>query len=236
VPDVLVSGNHAAIAAWRRTQSLQRTAVRRPDLWKRFQPSTTDAKLFAPLAARTHVALVHHPVVDRTGAVITTALTNFDIHDLARSALTYGLAGYHIVTPITSQREKAMHIASLWMADEQGEHRARALQLVHTAESIDTVLAELTTSAGPPLVVATSARLGSFPTAERRTSAELVAEASNRPTPMLVLLGTGWGLAEPLIPSVSRVLAPIEGASEWNHLSVRSAGAVLLDRLFGRPG
>jgi hypothetical protein len=30
------------------------------------------------------------------------------------------------------------------------------------------------------------------------------------------------------------MLAPIEGASEWNHLAVRSAGAVVLDRLFGR--
>lgn len=32
VPDVLKSGHHAAIAAWRRTQSLERTRVRRPDL------------------------------------------------------------------------------------------------------------------------------------------------------------------------------------------------------------
>jgi hypothetical protein len=51
---------------------------------------------------------------------------------------------------------------------------------------------------------------------------------------MLLLLGTGWGLADHLIPSVSRLLAPIEGSSDWNHLSVRSAGAILLDRLFGR--
>jgi hypothetical protein len=53
--------------------------------------------------------------------------------------------------------------------------------------------------------------------------------------PVLILLGTGWGLADHLIPSVSRLLAPIEGASDWNHLSVRTAGAILLDRLFGRP-
>jgi hypothetical protein len=51
---------------------------------------------------------------------------------------------------------------------------------------------------------------------------------------MVLVLGTGWGLADSLIPSVSRVLAPIEGATTWNHLSVRSAGAILLDRLFGR--
>jgi hypothetical protein len=62
----------------------------------------------------------------------------------------------------------------------------------------------------------------------------VVAEAAVDPAPMLILLGTGWGLADPLIPSVSRVLTPIEGASDWNHLSVRSAAAILLDRLFGR--
>ena len=59
------------------------------------------------------------------------------------------------------------------------------------------------------------------------------------PRPLLLLLGTGWGLADHLIPSVTHVLTPIEGGSDWNHLSVRSAGAILLDRLFdkqvGRP-
>jgi tRNA (guanine37-N1)-methyltransferase len=222
VPPILMSGNHAAIAAWRRDQAKQRTAARRPDLWRRHEPHA--------LAARTHLALVHHPVVDRTGKVITTALTNFDVHDLARSSLTYGLAGYHIVTPITSQRDKAEHIASLWIHDEGGEHRARALQLVRTAESLEAVIETLR----DPTVVVTSARAESFPGVPRRSADELYAEASTNSSPMLLVLGTGWGLADSLIPSVSRVLAPIEGASDWNHLSVRSAGAILLDRLFGR--
>jgi tRNA (guanine37-N1)-methyltransferase len=236
VPAILTSGNHAAIAAWRRRQAIERTAQRRPDLFGRFVPSAADRKLLPPpLHARTYVALVHHPVVDRTGAVITTALTNFDIHDLARSALTYGLAGYHIVTPITSQRDKAAHIAKLWSDDAQGEHRARALQLVRTAESIEAVIAELTAAYGiAPTVVATSARQESFAAVPRTAPAALRAEASVTPAPLLVLLGTGWGLADTLIPSVSRVLAPIEGSSDWNHLAVRSAGAIVLDRLFGR--
>jgi tRNA (guanine37-N1)-methyltransferase len=34
VPDILLSGNHAEIARWRREQSLQRTAAKRPDLLK----------------------------------------------------------------------------------------------------------------------------------------------------------------------------------------------------------
>jgi tRNA (guanine37-N1)-methyltransferase len=249
VPPVLSSGNHAVIAAWRHAEAMRRTAARRPDLWRRFAPTDADRKLVPPLAARTHLALVHHPVVDRTGAVVTTALTNFDIHDLARSAMTYGLAAVHIVTPVTSQREKAEHIARLWLGDEAGEHRARALALVHTAASIDDVVRALTVDIADrgdpferhdpvgqtaPIIVATSAKATSFPGVLRRTPDELAAEASQSPANLLVLLGTGWGLADGLIPSVSRVLAPIEGASAWNHLSVRSAGAVLLDRLFGR--
>jgi tRNA (guanine37-N1)-methyltransferase len=236
VPTVLQSGNHAAIAAWRRQQSIERTARRRPDLFRQFRPTKADRKLSPPLQARTHIALVHHPVVDRTGAVITTSLTNFDIHDIARSAMTYGLGGYHIVTPVTVHRDKAAHIATLWMGDEQGEHRAQALRLIRTADSIDMVVSELTTHYGqPPRIVATSARNDSFAGAARGSSAQLVAEASLDPAPLLLLLGTGWGLAEALIPSVSQVLAPIEGDSSWNHLSVRSAAAVILDRLFGRP-
>jgi tRNA (guanine37-N1)-methyltransferase len=235
VPPVLVSGNHAAIAAWRRTQALRRTAIRRPDVWRRYRPGRGDDKLFPPLAARTHVALVHHPVVDREGAVITTALTNLDIHDIARSSLTFGLVGYHVITPVSSQREKADHIIAAWAADEQGDHRARALALVRTHESVEAVIEALVGEHGePPIVVATSARADSFAAATRVTPDQLTTEGHASRAPLLVLFGTGWGLADTLIPSVSRVLAPIEGASAWNHLSVRSAVAVILDRLFGR--
>ncbi|MBA3392029.1 MAG: tRNA (guanosine(37)-N1)-methyltransferase TrmD [Deltaproteobacteria bacterium] len=239
VPAILTSGNHAAIAAWRREQAIARTAVRRPDLLARFTPTVADRKRMArpvDVGSRTHLALVHHPCVDRTGKVITTALTNFDVHDLARSSMAYGLAGYHVVTPVTSQRDKAAHIASLWMEDASGEHRAQALRLVRAADSVETVIANLTAEHGSaPVVVGTSARADAFSGAIRRTAPELVAEARENPAPLLILLGTGWGLAEHLIPSVTRVLAPIEGAAGWNHLSVRSAGAVILDRLFGRP-
>jgi len=240
VPPILMSGNHGAIDKWRRAQAIERTRARRPDLLGAAPPVAPapprDAVL--ALAARTHLALVHHPVVDRNAKIVTTAVTNFDIHDLARSSMTYGLAGYHIVTPVTSQRDKAEHIATLWIQDDAGEHRARALELVRTAPSIEEVISTLSAraseSATELLVVVTSARAESFPGVPRRTPAELVREASEKVASLLIILGTGWGLADAMIPSVSRVLTPIEGASSWNHLSVRSAGAILLDRLFGR--
>ena len=226
VPAILTSGNHAAIAAWRREQALARTAQRRHDMLARYAPVVRD------IAARTHLALVHHPVLDRTGKVVTSALTNFDVHDLARSALTYGLAAYHVITPITSQREKAEHIVALWQADELPSSRGGALARVRTAPSIEALVANL----GGPRVVATSARHDSFPNVPRKTPQELLAEAALDPAPLLILLGTGHGLAHELIPGVSCMLAPIEGASDWNHLAVRSAGAILLDRLFGSRG
>ena len=252
VPAVLSSGNHAAIASWRRQQSLARTARRRPDLFARLALTKADRKLVPPaLSQRTHLALVHHPVVDRHGKIVTSSLTNFDIHDLARSTATYDLAAYHIVTPITSQREKAEHIVQLWLDDPvtgapparkqpASGSRAGALSRVRTADSVETAIANITAEHGtPPLVVATSARPESFPAARRMSPSELLAEMVLDPGPLLILLGTGWGLADALIPSGTRILAPIEGGSDWNHLSVRSAGAILLDRLFekqvGRP-
>jgi tRNA (guanine37-N1)-methyltransferase len=45
VPEVLRSGNHAAIARWRRQQSLLRTLLRRPDLIDRSALSAADRKL-----------------------------------------------------------------------------------------------------------------------------------------------------------------------------------------------
>ncbi len=42
VPDVLLSGDHQAVARWRRRQSLQRTLQRRPDLLKKADLSQED--------------------------------------------------------------------------------------------------------------------------------------------------------------------------------------------------
>jgi tRNA (guanine37-N1)-methyltransferase len=45
VPDILISGNHARIAGWRREQSLRRTFKQRPDLLERADLDETDRKL-----------------------------------------------------------------------------------------------------------------------------------------------------------------------------------------------
>ena len=57
------------------------------------------------------VALVHHPVYDKHHKVVSTALTNLDLHDIARSSRTYGVESYFIVHPVAAQRELAARIA-----------------------------------------------------------------------------------------------------------------------------
>jgi len=49
VPEVLLSGNHLAIAAWRRREQLRRTLTRRPDLLAGASLSETDRKVLAEL-------------------------------------------------------------------------------------------------------------------------------------------------------------------------------------------
>ena len=49
VPEILLSGNHGAIARWRRKQSLRRTRLLRPDLFAELELSPADRKLLAEI-------------------------------------------------------------------------------------------------------------------------------------------------------------------------------------------
>jgi tRNA (guanine37-N1)-methyltransferase len=51
VPGILLSGNHAKIAAWRREQSLRRTLKHRPDLLEKANLSKADHKLLEKIMA-----------------------------------------------------------------------------------------------------------------------------------------------------------------------------------------
>src|SRR5262245_26142241 len=109
------------------------------------------------LAARTYVSLLHHPVFDKSGRTVTTAVTNLDIHDIARASRTFGLAGYFVVTPIEAQRALVGQIVGHWTEGSGREHndkRTDALSLVRVVPSLDDVLAAVPGA----YVVATGAR------------------------------------------------------------------------------
>ncbi|MBM3121931.1 MAG: tRNA (guanosine(37)-N1)-methyltransferase TrmD [Chloroflexi bacterium] len=54
VPEVLTSGDHARVEAWRREQSLRRTLERRPDLIAHAPLTASDRQVLARLAAETY--------------------------------------------------------------------------------------------------------------------------------------------------------------------------------------
>ncbi len=160
-----------------------------------------------------------------------SAVTNLDLHDVARTVMTYGLAEYLVATPVASQREKIARIVGTWSTQLAGvDNRRDALATVTATPSIAQALERVRQRTNAePFVVATSARGG-----DNRISIEaLTKERLATTRPLVLLFGTGWGLEETVISESNQVLEPVEGHGPFNHLSVRSAVAVVCDRIFG---
>lgn len=183
-----------------------------------------------PLNAPIYIALVHHPCLDRAGSVVTTAVTNLDIHDMARSARTYGASGFFVVTPVEAQQQLVLRILAHWRGGAGARRipeRSRALELVTVVASLDEAVQRVRSAHGEvPTTVATSAKAGNRCASYREIAGEL-----RRRRPVLLIFGTGYGLSPALIDRADRLLAPIRPAADFNHLSVRSAAAITLDRL-----
>ena len=185
--------------------------------------------------ADVYIALIHHPVYDKEHKVVTTSITNMDIHDIARSALTYGVKRYFVVNPVRTLQALAEKILDHWQnghGSVYNKTRKDALSIVALADSLEEVRAAITRAAGqPPRVIATSAK----GVGERLTFAEIRASMQQERCPILLLLGTGWGLTEEVFAQAEAILEPIQGCGAYNHLSVRAAAAIMLDRLLGTP-
>ncbi|HVM95962.1 MAG TPA: RNA methyltransferase [Candidatus Acidoferrales bacterium] len=180
-----------------------------------------------------YLVLLHHPTVDKNGAIVTTALTNMDIHDIARSARTFGVKRFYVAHPVKALRVLAAKIMEHWDSGYGSTYnvtRKDALSLVALEQDLDSTIVSLELATGlRPRLVVTSARDG----AERTTFAQLRRDLSERSEPHLLVLGTGWGLAPEVTARADVFLEPIRGVADYNHLSVRSAAAIILDRLRG---
>jgi hypothetical protein len=182
---------------------------------------------YHPLA----VALVHHPVLDRRGRLVSTAVTNLDLHDIARTARTYGAGRFYVVTPLAEQRVLVERILSHWLEGHGASynpHRGQALSLIKTVATLDEAVRDWEQKNGQPVlpVLTSAARRGDLTVS---ACAERLARQ-----PLLLVLGTGWGLAPEVFERGWPVLEPIRGAGSYNHLPVRAAAAIMLDRLLGR--
>lgn len=178
-----------------------------------------------------HLALVHHPVYDKNGHVVTTAVTNMDVHDIGRSARTFGVSGFYVCTPVPTLQRLVRRIIRHWETGPGAEYNAtrkEALSLVRLANDLESAVTDVERASGElPWVVATTAKEGPG----RLGYSALRARLDRPGPPVLLVLGTGWGLTEVVLTRADAILEPIRGSAGYNHLSVRSAAAIMLDRV-----
>jgi hypothetical protein len=178
------------------------------------------------------VALIHYPVTDRNGRIVTSAITSLDLHDIARSSRTYGVSAFFVVHPVPDQREFAGRVLEHWQSGygrNFDSRRREALDLIHVVTNLDEAIVVAEQIAGArPLIVYTSARAtGGTTYAEMRTRLE------RDDAPVMLLFGTGFGMAPAMLERADLALAPVLGPGQYNHLSVRAAAGIILDRLRG---
>ncbi len=162
---------------------------------------------------------------------MTTAIANMDIHDIARLAKTYGLRGFYVINPISAQRDLAQEIIDHWRKGygaTYNKSRKDAFELVSLKESLDEVTTEIETQSGHvPKTIVTSANFNegylTF------TSLRKMLKSNN--LPYLLIFGTGSGIADEVIQRADYRLEAIKGAGDYNHLAVRSAVAIIMDRV-----
>ncbi len=240
VPEILRSGNHKAIANWRQQEVAQESVLHHFD-WVRSYPEYTEDQKQAVQQALPHhyVALMHSDVLvgqEKTKTRVgTTSVTSLDIHDIARSSVTYGLKKYFIVTPLADQQAIVKTLLGFWQQGSgvsYNNHRHEAVNHVILDTSLENVIAEIIRREGKaPVLIATGAQFESHHNLIAFNDQEKV---WSKGQPVLLLLGTGKGLSPEVIQRCDYRLVPLEGFSDFNHLSVRSAAAVIFDRWLGK--
>ena len=227
VPEVLLSGDAKAIEKWRRRQSVERTLKRRPDIVGR-------AGIMPWLSGGAYVMEVHYPVLDKRGEKSSTAITGMDIHDIARACRTYGIKKYLLVTPLAQQREMAKRIIGHWTegwGSTYNPDRKEAFSTIKIFASVPKALAWVKEKEKrEPYKIATTAKSQQEATHWLTLKREIM--LGDR-SPVFIF-GTGWGLHDEVLLASDAVMTPITGGTDnWNHLSVRSAVSITLDRFFG---
>ena len=181
-----------------------------------------------------HIALLHYPVYNKRGDVVTTAVTNMDIHDISRAAKTFGMRRFYVVTPIPEQQEFAAKILRHWQEGHGSVYnpsRKKAFDIVSLAPSLDEVIRRVESELTKPVRVAVTS---AAPHHRLSTSyGDFKKAVLNGSEAWILVFGTGWGCAAEVIERADVILDPIQGPTGYNHLSVRSAVAIVLDRLWG---
>ena len=180
-----------------------------------------------------HLALIHYPVYNKVGEVVTSSVTTLDVHDISRVAKTFAVNSFYVVTPLKTQRQLVERLIKHWITGYGADYnptRKEALQATRVTNSLNKTISDLTKRCGQkPVTVATGARRFPKSIEFRRLREEIRAGRT-----ILLLFGTGWGLEKSILREADYVLDPIDGIGEYNHLPVRAAIAIILDRLLAR--
>ncbi|WP_423751910.1 RNA methyltransferase [Heliobacterium chlorum] len=180
-----------------------------------------------------YIGLIHHPVYNKRMQVIATSVTNLDLHDISRTATTYDVAGYFVIHPHQAQQRLVSEILRYWIEGYGAEYnpdRKEALERLTVASTLEDAKKMIEQKEGRlPKVITTDARIYPHSVGYREMRKKLVQEEG----PWLLLFGTGFGMEQELMESADHILYPIWGRGPYNHLSVRSAAAIILDRLLG---
>jgi len=235
VPEVIRSGNHAAMKTWRMQQAVNNTVLHHFD-WLRSERLTAEQKkLVEPHIPHHYVVLQHGDVLIGQDRVLgTTSVTSIDIHDIARASKTYGVKNFFVVTPLIDQKKIVQTLLDFWQTGvgiDYNRHRHDAVNMVKIQDNLDEVIAIIGQKEGVrPLLIATSAQNYGLDKTITFYDQEKV-WAHKRP--ILFIFGTGQGLSEDLMARCDYVLMPLQGFSSFNHLSVRSAAAIVLNQWMG---
>lgn len=183
--------------------------------------------------SKVYIALLHHPMYNKRMDVVTTSVTNLDLHDIARVARTYNVDGFYVVHPAANQQKLIKEILSYWQEGYGGTYNAdrkEAFTILHLAETLQEVLQEIAGETGQKVMtVATDARIYPNTVSYQHLKNEIFTEENV----YLLLFGTGWGMEQALMMQADFILEPIAVDSDYNHLSVRSAVSIIIDRLLG---
>lgn len=182
-----------------------------------------------------HVALVHHPVFNRNKSIVATTITHFDIHDIARVCRCYGVKNYHLIHPSEDQLMFVERLKQHWLVGSGQEFnplRKEAIKIIETSKSLNSLKEQYSFD----FIYATSAKTHlehpslSFHDLKKRMENS---KDSKTMTKILILFGTGSGLTPAVFQHCDGILEPITGSegSDFRHLSVRAAVAIVLDRL-----
>jgi len=237
VPEILLSGNHGAVDKWRNKEAARKTVLNRFDWFANSLPSNEDLELAKEFIPPHYVALMHSQVMvkDKNGISSgNTSIASLDIHDSARSGATYGIKNTFIVSKLEDQQKIMQTFLGFWESDKGKDYNASrhfAVSSVIPTTSLNNVIETIEKQNGKrPLLIATSAKpFGQIPNIDFFSQGVVWSKQQ----PVLFIFGTGQGLSDEVLNQCDFMLLPINGLTKYNHLSVRSAISIVLDRWLG---